>query len=110
MNLVDNALKYTPAGGNVTVHASLADDDKLQVEVSDTGPGIPDAYKERLFDHFVQVEGRERVRRGVGLGLTFCRLVVTAHGGRIWIEDNPGGGSVFVFTLPLVPTEVLEDE
>lgn len=110
MNLVDNALKYTPAGGNVTVRASLADDDTLQVEVSDTGPGIPDAYKARLFDHFVQVDGRERVRRGVGLGLTFCRLVVTAHGGRIWIEDNPGGGSVFVFTLPLVPTEVLEDE
>jgi signal transduction histidine kinase len=110
MNLVDNALKYTPAGGSVTVRASLAADDNLQVEVSDTGPGIPDAYKERLFDHFVQVDGRERVRRGVGLGLTFCRLVVTAHGGRIWIEDNRGGGSAFVFTLPLVPTEVLEDE
>jgi signal transduction histidine kinase len=110
MNLVDNALKYTPAGGNVTVRASLEDDDHLRVEVSDTGPGIPDAYKERLFDHFVQVAGRERVRRGVGLGLTFCRLVVTAHGGRIWIDDNPGGGSIFAFTLPLVPTEVLEDE
>jgi signal transduction histidine kinase len=110
MNLVDNALKYTPADGVITVRARTLDSKHMQVEVIDTGPGIPDDYKQRLFDQFVQIEGRAKVRRGVGLGLTFCRLVIAAHGGRIWIEDNPEGGSVFAFTLPLVPAEVFEDD
>ncbi|MBE0689384.1 MAG: hypothetical protein IH587_04600, partial [Anaerolineae bacterium] len=58
-------------------------------------------YKLTLFNRFVQVRGREGRRRGSGLGLTFCRLVVESHGGNIWIEDNPAGGTVFSFTLPI---------
>jgi signal transduction histidine kinase len=72
-----------------------------RIDVWDTGPGIPDDYKAKLFDRFIQVKGRRGARRGIGLGLTFCKMVVEAHGGEIWIEDNPSGGSIFAFTLPM---------
>lgn len=101
-NLVDNALKHTAKGTQVVVQALDGDSD-VTVKVIDRGPGIPAAYRERLFERFVQISGQEGARRGVGLGLTFCRLVVEAHGGRIWIEDNPAGGSVFAFTLQKAP-------
>ena len=110
-NLVDNALKFCPANGHVTIHAHTpeqqADGRRLvRIDVSDTGPGIPDEYKTRLFDRFAQMKGRRGSRRGSGLGLTFCKLVVEAHGGNIWIEDNPGGGSLFAFTLPVADVQV----
>ncbi|MFC1961227.1 ATP-binding protein, partial [Chloroflexota bacterium] len=107
LNLVDNALKFTPSGGVVMVTAYLPDEQPapagfVRIEVSDTGPGIPDEYKERLFNRFQQVEGSRGRRRGTGLGLTFCRLATEAHGGSIWIEDNSdGGGAIFAFTLPV---------
>ncbi|MBN2469379.1 MAG: GAF domain-containing protein [Anaerolineae bacterium] len=106
LNLLDNALKFTPAEGRVALRAFLpgessAPQEFVRVEVSDTGPGIPDEHKERLFNRFVQVEGSRGRRRGTGLGLTFCRLSLKAHGGKIWIEDNPAGGAIFAFTLPL---------
>ncbi|MBA3874319.1 MAG: GAF domain-containing protein [Anaerolineae bacterium] len=105
-NLVDNALKFCPANGKVTIKAHQPEVDEqgerfVRIDVSDSGPGIPDEYKTRLFDRYVQMKGRRGKRRGSGLGLTFCRMVVEAHGGRIWIEDNPGGGSIFAFTLPV---------
>ena len=105
MNLADNALKYSPTSSRMIIRAFPPEADEeppgfVRVEVVDNGPGIPDDYKSNLFDAFLQVEGRPRVRRGVGLGLAFCKLVTEAHGGRIWIEDNPDGGSIFVFTLP----------
>ncbi len=68
--------------------------------VSDAGPGILDDYKNRIFERFVQIPGSGSRKRGSGLGLTYCRLAVEAHGGEIWVEDAPGGGSVFTFTLP----------
>ncbi len=110
LNLVDNALKYTPSNSSVVVRATETESDKVpnghvRIEVLDRGPGIPDDYKDHLFDQFVQVDGRKKVRRGVGLGLTFCRLVVEAHDGRIWIEDREGGGSAFVFTMPAIQIE-----
>jgi K+-sensing histidine kinase KdpD len=101
-NLVDNALKYAPYGSTVSLSAAWLEDGFLRVNIADQGPGIPDEYKARLFDRFVQIKGRQGTRRGSGLGLTFCKLVVEAHGGRIWIEDNPGGGSIFAFTLPVI--------
>jgi signal transduction histidine kinase len=106
-NLVDNALKFCPANGSVTIRAHApgtngAAEGFSRIEVVDTGPGVPDDYKNRLFERFVQVKGRRGARRGIGLGLTFCRLVTEAHGGRIWIEDNPAGGSIFAFTLPVM--------
>jgi PAS domain S-box-containing protein len=101
LNLVDNALKFSPAESSVTVRTGGVEKGFVRVDVIDAGPGIPDEYKMRLFDRFVQIQGRQGKRRGTGLGLTFCRLAIQAHGGRIWIEDNPPGGSVFAFTLPL---------
>jgi signal transduction histidine kinase len=114
LNLVDNALKYAPAESAVTVrnHSPGEDGAKagyVRIDVVDQGPGVPADYKNTLFDRFVQIEGRRKVRRGVGLGLTFCRLVTEAHGGMIWIEDNPEGGSVFAFTLPLARMDALDE-
>jgi signal transduction histidine kinase len=101
LNLMDNALKFTPTDGLIQVRTTPArEPDRVRVEVVDTGPGIPDDAKGRIFDRFEQVENSKGHRRGTGLGLTFCRLTVEAHGGQIWIEDNPAGGSIFVFTLP----------
>lgn len=115
LNLVDNALKYSPRGSTITISHSAsgmngANTGYIRIDVTDQGPGVPQEYKETLFNRFVQIEGRRKVRRGVGLGLTFCRLVVEAHRGRIWIEDNPGGGSIFSLTLPVVSLEGVEDD
>jgi K+-sensing histidine kinase KdpD len=103
LNLVDNALKFTPVGGLIQIRAHREGEDRVRVEVADNGPGIPDDYKETIFDRFQQIDHLKGNRRGTGLGLTFCQLTIEAHGGSIWIEDNPGGGSIFAFTLPLEP-------
>jgi signal transduction histidine kinase len=71
------------------------------VQVRDTGSGIPEEYREKIFDRFVQIPGQWSRMRGSGLGLTFCRLVVQAHGGKIWVENHPEGGSLFSFQLPV---------
>jgi signal transduction histidine kinase len=70
--------------------------------VTDTGPGIPEKDRERVFERFVQLNKGERVRgsKGSGLGLTFCKLAIEAHGGRIWVDSGPEGGAAFHFTLP----------
>ncbi|MEO8797891.1 MAG: ATP-binding protein, partial [Polyangiaceae bacterium] len=73
--------------------------DAVEVTVSDRGPGVPSEDAEKVFDKFYR--RREGEGGGVGLGLTICRGIVTAHGGRIWVESNPGGGAAFHFTLPL---------
>jgi len=100
-NLVDNAVKHTPLGGTVAL-AVKAQEKEILVSVADTGPGIPPNERERIFERFAQTTGEKGRRRGFGLGLTFCRLAVSAHGGRIWVEPgNQGKGSRFVFTLPL---------
>ncbi|MEP7286660.1 MAG: GAF domain-containing protein [Chloroflexota bacterium] len=101
LNLVDNALKFTPISGLVQIRARRDGNDKVRIEVCDNGPGVSDDYKKRIFDRFQQADQSGSHRRGTGLGLTFCRLTIEAHGGTIWIEDNPGGGSIFAFTLPV---------
>ncbi len=104
LNLVDNALKYAPLDGLICVRVSQHPEDgenRIRVEVIDNGPGVPDEHKARIFDRFQQIDGSKAHRRGTGLGLTFCRLTLEAHGGKIWIEDNPEGGSIFAFTLPV---------
>ncbi|MEO1289653.1 MAG: GAF domain-containing protein, partial [Chloroflexota bacterium] len=103
LNLVDNAIKYSPPDSSVKVRVSLADQHYVHIDVVDSGPGIPDEYKKKLFERYVQIEGRKTVRRGVGLGLTFCKLVAEAHQGDIWVVDNPAGqGSTFKIKLPTV--------
>ncbi|MBI4771348.1 MAG: HAMP domain-containing histidine kinase [Chloroflexi bacterium] len=101
INLIDNALKFSPAGGQVRVDAR-ADGQRNVIEcvVLDDGPGIPEDYRERVFDRFVQVQGRRGRRRGTGLGLAFVKLAVEAHHGAVWVENRPEGGSKFAFTLP----------
>ncbi|MBU0512011.1 MAG: GAF domain-containing protein [Chloroflexi bacterium] len=101
MNLLDNAVKFTPEGGQVRVSASLLSDEMISVRIEDTGSGIPAEYQEKIFERFSQVPGQRGRRRGSGLGLAFCRLAVEAHGGNIRVESPPEGGSVFAFTLPV---------
>ncbi|MGH2541781.1 MAG: sensor histidine kinase, partial [Ardenticatenaceae bacterium] len=99
LNLLENALKYTPPAAPIDIIARVADD-TVTVELADRGPGVPPGDEERIFDKFYQ--GRHgNGRSGVGLGLAICRAIVEAHGGRIWAENRPGGGATFRFTLPL---------
>jgi signal transduction histidine kinase len=103
VNLLDNSLKFTPSGGQVIFSAEPLPDEIIAVKVIDSGPGVPEEYRDKIFERFTQIPGQHGRRRGSGLGLTFCRLAVEAHGGRIWVEEREGGGSVFTFTLPLNP-------
>ena len=100
-NLLNNAIKYTPSKGYITIVTELKDD-HLQVSVMDTGPGIDPEDRERIFDRYVQITDSKARSGGFGLGLAFCRMAVEAHGGRIWVESGDNGdGSQFIFTLPL---------
>ena len=101
-NLVGNAIKFTPAGGRIRITAMTESSDRphVVITVSDTGPGLPPNIQARLFQKFVSGQPAQG-RRGSGLGLAFCKLVVEAHGGRIWVENRPGRGATFIFTLPL---------
>jgi two-component system sensor histidine kinase KdpD len=99
VNLLENAANYTPSGSPIEVTARRGDAEVV-VDVADRGPGIPEGERERIFDKFHRGPS-ERTQGGVGLGLTICRAIVVAHGGRIWVEGRPGGGSIFKFALPL---------
>jgi two-component system sensor histidine kinase VicK len=102
VNLLSNALKYTPSGKTITVSAKVTDEG-VHFAVTDEGPGIPKEYLHRIFDRFVQVEARKAgAPVGTGLGLTFCKLAVEAHGGRIWLESEVGKGTTVHFLLPFV--------
>ena len=104
-NLLGNALKYTPRGGTVQV-STAATDKEVLISVRDSGEGVPEHLRERIFDKFGQAQAaHEGGRASVGLGLAFCKLVVEAHGGRIWIDSVPGSGSAFTFSLPLLGDE-----
>ena len=97
-NLVGNAVKFTPEGGTVTLACAPAEGE-VRFSVSDTGPGLPPEQVPHIFGAFWQA--RHADRRGLGLGLSIARGLVEAHGGRIWVESEPGRGATFVFTLPL---------
>nr|WP_122012316.1 sensor histidine kinase KdpD [Maliibacterium massiliense] len=99
INIVDNAIKYTPAGSHITVSARRADA-FVAVEIADDGDGIPDDAKEKVFDMFYTASnGRGDSRRGLGLGLALCRSIILAHGGQMYVRDNAPHGAVFHFTL-----------
>jgi signal transduction histidine kinase len=98
-NLIQNAIRHTPADGSVTVRAEL-NGEGLEVEVADTGSGLDPGDRERAFEPFYRGgEGQARPAGGSGLGLTICRAIVEAHGGRIWFADAPSGARVR-FSLP----------
>mgnify|MGYP000826375107 FL=1 len=108
INLVDNAIKYTPAGSAIEIHSAKRDK-WIIVSVSDNGPGIPDEQKPYIFDMFYS--GANKIadsRRSLGLGLSLCKSIVTAHGGMISVSDNQPEGAVFTFTLPAEEVELHE--
>ncbi|MDD2500799.1 MAG: ATP-binding protein [Geobacter sp.] len=102
LNLVDNAIKYSPEQTTIKVIIYRDSDENTVVEVSDNGPGIPDTDKERVFDRFYRLDtGRTREKGGTGLGLSITKAAIEAHGGTIAIFDNPDGGTLFKAVFPL---------
>jgi signal transduction histidine kinase len=102
INLMENSSKFTPTEGEIRVGAKH-EGEWVQLWVSDTGPGIAPADQEHVFDKFTRLRGSNKP--GLGIGLTFCRLAVVGHGGRIWIESDSGKGAVFHFTFPVATAE-----
>ena len=108
INLVDNAIKYTPVGSQISVRTS-GSDDHVQITVADNGAGIPDSEKEKVFQMFYS--GSNPIadcRRSLGLGLSLCKSIITAHGGEITVSDNKPNGTIFTFTIPSGEVEVHE--
>lgn len=108
INLVDNAIKYTPRGSLIEIRTQKQGN-QVVVSVADNGPGIPDEQKKRVFDMFYS--GANQIadsRRSLGLGLYLCKSIVNAHGGTISVSDNHPNGTVFTFTLPAGEVELHE--
>jgi signal transduction histidine kinase len=105
-NLVSNALRHTPSGGRVSIVAAEKGD-AVEYAVTDTGPGIPPEYLDRVFERFAQVPGA--TAGGAGLGLPIARRIVEAHGGRISVESEAGHGATFRFTIPAAPGRSLRE-
>lgn len=102
-NLISNAMRYTPAGTAITVSAAKAADGVV-FSVTDEGLGIKPAHLDRVFEKYFQSDGPQLAsRQGKGLGLTFCRMAVDSHGGKIWAENLPVAGCRFSFLIPLAP-------
>ncbi len=106
-NLIENAVRYTPSRLPIEISA-VECNGEIHVRVADHGQGIPEEYRERIFDKFYRVsDAKQRGTMGTGLGLAVCRGLVEAHGGHIWAENREGGGAIFEFTLPLANTREL---
>ncbi|MFC1967484.1 ATP-binding protein [Chloroflexota bacterium] len=100
-NLVENAVKHSEKGSRITIKA-MPDGQDIVVSVADEGIGIPPEMHQKVFDRFYQINNpRRQTRRGTGLGLSICRGIVEAHGGKIWVESEPGQGAKFSFNLPI---------
>jgi signal transduction histidine kinase len=101
LNLFDNAIKVSKRGHEITIRAFVnADEDSLRICVLDQGPGIPEAYHERIFEKYQRVDTTS-ASKGLGLGLAFCKLATEAHGGRIWVENTSDQGACFCIILPV---------
>ncbi|MDJ0729058.1 MAG: histidine kinase [Crocosphaera sp.] len=100
VNLIDNAIKYTPEGGEITLSILHRTSQKVQVSVCDTGLGIPEEKQERIFEGHFRLQ-RDQGKEGYGLGLSLCRKIIRVHYGQIWVDSVPGQGSCFHFTLPV---------
>jgi PAS domain S-box-containing protein len=101
-NLLENAVKFTPPGGTISVGAA-EDGEFIRIWVQDSGTGIPEGERERIFDKYTRLKEKESPK-GFGLGLAYCRLAVEGHSGRIWVEGQQGEGARFCFTLPKAKT------
>ena len=108
INILDNAIKYTPLDSTITV-TTEKQEDKVVISIADNGPGIPDELKERVFDMFYT--GANKIadsRRSIGIGLALCKSIINAHGGEIFVKDNVPSGAIFTFTLPVGEIEIYE--
>jgi len=99
-NLLDNASKYAPVGGSIQVSMLHRTTQKIQVSVYDSGPGIPEENRDRIFEDHFRLK-RDEEKDGYGLGLSLCQRIVRAHYGRIWVDTAPNTGGCFHFTLPI---------
>ncbi|WP_460201778.1 histidine kinase [Scytonema sp. NUACC21] len=102
INLLDNAIKYTPENGTITVSGLHRTTQKVQFSIGDTGPGIPEENRERIFENHYRLE-RDEATEGYGIGLCLCQRIIRAHYGQIWVDASPNGGAWFHFTLPVYP-------
>ncbi len=100
-NVIQNAVKYSPAGTPITVSARLNGVDEVELAVEDEGSGVPVEHRERIFEAFFRTPSGEQSEPGHGLGLAICQSIVLAHGGRIQVGDRPGGGARFSVLLPV---------
>ena len=110
INLLNNAIKFTPSGGNITITSSIQESKMhdgslknfIEVSIADTGPGIPPAYRDKIFDKFFQIDDPiVKAKGGTGLGLAIVKDIITYHGGNIWVEESKSGGADFRFTIPV---------
>ncbi|MFM7841751.1 MAG: sensor histidine kinase, partial [Nitrospira sp.] len=102
INLLDNAIKYTPDRGTIRIDGRRVDEGWIEVSVTDTGLGIPETDRPRVFERFYRVDkARSRELGGTGLGLSIVKHIIEGHGGQVWVEGNPPAGSRFVFRLPV---------
>ena len=103
INLIHNAIKWSPPNEKIRVRAESSGDEVV-ISVLDNGPGVPEEFRERIFERFYQLDPSRSAGEGTGLGLAICRHIIEAHGGRIWVENNDEGtdgtGGCFKFTLP----------
>ncbi|MDF5712874.1 MAG: histidine kinase [Rhizonema sp. NSF051] len=102
VNLLDNAIKYTPSGGTISISGFHRTTQKVQFSISDTGPGIPEENRERIFENHFRLK-RDEATQGYGIGLCLCQRVIRAHYGQIWVDSNSNNGALFHFTLPVYP-------
>jgi two-component system clock-associated histidine kinase SasA len=103
VNLLDNAIKYTPNGGIISLSGLHRTTQKVQFSIGDNGPGIPQENRDRIFENHFRLE-RDEAKEGYGIGLALCQRIIRAHYGQIWVDSNPHGGAWFHFTLPVYPS------
>ncbi|MCW5316362.1 histidine kinase [Nostoc sp. KVJ3] len=102
VNLLDNAIKYTPEGGKISIAGLHRTTQKVQFSIGDTGPGIPVENRDRIFENHFRLQ-RDEGKEGYGIGLCLCQRIVLAHYGQIWVDSAPNNGAWFHFTLPVYP-------
>ncbi|MCF7914568.1 MAG: DUF4118 domain-containing protein [Spirochaetaceae bacterium] len=110
INLLDNALRYTPKGSTIFIQITQRQDKIIEFRVSDNGPGIPPKYREKVFDRFFTLKSDEDQRRGLGLGLSICKSIIEIHQGTMELAQSSSGGAEFIFTFPAHFADQLSSE